>query len=305
MRVAIVGAGALGSVYGARLACLGGCEVEVVTGSAPRAVAGGVIRLERVDGGRDDALEWSPPAAAVRAPDGVDVVLVCVRYEQLDTVRASACDGGAPVVVLTPMMPRDQAMLSADLPGRVTPAMPGVVAYRNGVGTFRYWLPRSAATWIEARSPAGAEVELGRRLERAGIRTRIEPGVLARNVATTVSFLPFALALDVAGGVDAVLADAPLLALTLRAVDEGRALGRSLGKPEAWASMILAFARPFLLKTGVAMARSRAPEALRYAEEHFGRKLHAQNVAMGARVVELAKERAMRCQAFEELLDRL
>jgi hypothetical protein len=91
----------------------------------------------------------------------------------------------------------------------------------------------------------------------------------------------------------------------MRAAREGRELGRAVGNAEAWASGILRFIGPRMLKIGVALARSRAPEAVGYVEEHFGRKLHAQNVAMAARMVELASEKGTSNEALRQLLDRL
>ncbi len=68
---------------------------------------------------------------------------------------------------------------------------------------------------------------------RAGLRAKLDPETLTRNVATTVSFMPMVLGLDVAGGIERALADDEITALTLRATEEGRSLGRSLGKAEA------------------------------------------------------------------------
>jgi hypothetical protein len=78
-----------------------------------------------------------------------------------------------------------------------------------------------------------------------------------------------------------------------------------VGKAEAWASMLLRFVGPFTLKVSVGVARSRAEEAVRYVERHFGRKLHAQNVAMAARIVEMAKDKGTRHDALDLLLQRL
>ena len=78
-----------------------------------------------------------------------------------------------------------------------------------------------------------------------------------------------------------------------------------LGKAEPWASTILSFARPFLLKVGVGIARSRAPETLTYVDRHFVQKLHAQNIAMGQRIIELAKSRDARSESLERLVARL
>jgi len=129
--------------------------------------------------------------------------------------------------------------------------------------------------------------------------------VLTRNVATTVSFIPLAMALDVAGSIDALLQDHALLALGFDAVDEGRELGRAVGKAEAWASTLLRFAGPLTLKVGVGLARSRAPEALAYVEEHFGRKLHEQNVALAAGMIDLAAQKGTRREALRRLSSRL
>jgi hypothetical protein len=111
--------------------------------------------------------------------------------------------------------------------------------------------------------------------------------------------------LDAAGSTQALLEDRPLLALALAATAEGRALGRAVGKAEPWASTLLRFVGPTALRLGLGMARSRAPEAVAYAEQHFGRKLHAQNVAMAERMVELARDEGLPAEKMSELLTRL
>jgi hypothetical protein len=212
------------------------------------------------------------------------------------------------------MMPVDHDALAAALPGRVLTGMPSVVSYENDHGAIRYWLPRVATTFIEdagagAGAGAGAEEdtlgELVKRLARAEIAAKLAPDVLARNVATTVSFIPLAMALDAAGGIDALHADHALLSLAFHAADEGRALGKAVGKAEAWASTLLRFVGPMTLRVGLGLARSRAPEAVAYVEQHFGRKLHAQNVAMAGRIVELAEARETPHEALGKLLESL
>jgi len=302
MRVAIVGAGALGSVYGARLRKFGGCEVSVVA-RAP--AAPGVVRLERVEDG--EVLRWEVPARVTTAPADADVILAFVRYEQLGSLPERVATSSAPVVVMTPMMLADHARLSAALPGRVLTGMPSVVSYVNDAGAIRYWLPEVATTYVEQRplATAGAEVELVKRLTRAEIGAKLATDVLTRNVATTVSFIPLAMALDAAGSIEALLDDHPLLTLAFHAADEGRELGRAVGKAEAWASTLLRFVGPLTLKVGIGLARSRAPEAVAYVEQHFGRKLHAQNVVMARSIVDLAVERGTPHEALSRLLERL
>jgi 2-dehydropantoate 2-reductase len=300
MRVALVGAGALGSTYAARLALLGKCDFSIIA-SVP--VPADTVRIERVDNG--DAMEWMRPEGIPAVPQDADIVVVCVRYEQLDAAAKSVGRGSAPVVVMTPTLPQDYARLNAALPTRIVLSMPGVVAYRSERGVVRYWLPRLATTLIELRAAPGAEAEFVNRLVRAGIAAKLDPEVLQRNIATTLSFLPLAIAVDVGGGIDTVLRNDELLALAIDAAKEGRALGQSLGKPPAWAAMLMRFVGPLVLKGGVAIARARAPEALQYTEEHFGHKLHAQNVAMAQAILALAREKGAKRHAMERLFGRL
>jgi hypothetical protein len=300
MRIAIVGAGALGSVYGARLACLDGCEISVVGRAAgpPKHV-----RLERVDGG--DVLGWEMPARVERIPSNTEVAIACTRYEQLGDLPVQLEGNEAPVVVMTPMLPADSARLSALLPRRVRPGMPSVVSYRSDERTIRYWLPRTATTLVQGSAPSGPEAELVSSLERVGIRAAMQVHVLERNAATTVSFLPLAMSLDVAGSIDRLLDDHALLQLAIDATAEGRELGRTIGKAEAWATTLLRFVGPLTLKMCVALARARASEAVYYVEQHFGRKLHLQNVAMARGIVELAREKRTRARALAELSTKL
>jgi hypothetical protein len=203
------------------------------------------------------------------------------------------------------MMPADHRRLDTALAMRLITGMPSVIAYRKEPGVIRYWLPRPGTTWIEDRSGDAAEGTLVRRLERAGIAAQLESGVLARNVATTASLFPIALALDVAGSVESALDDGELLNVTLEALDEGRDLARMIGRPAAWAMGLAPLLRPVALKVGLTLARSRASEAIHYAEAHFGRKLHVQNLALGEAVLALAQERGARRVALGELVRRV
>jgi hypothetical protein len=261
------------------------------------------IRLERTED--EDVLEWTSPPHIDRPSPGSDVVLVCVRYEDLDGLVARLSGISSALIVLTPMMPSDRDRLARALGRPLVAGMPSALAYEKSAGVIRYWLPRVATTWIERRSPPGPEIDLVQRLNWAGISARLDSDALGRNAATTVSFVPLAMALDVGGGVDAVLADSALLSLALEAAAEGRELGRTLGKAEAWASTLLRFAGPLALRLGVGVVRSRSPEIIGYVEKHFGRKLHAQNVVMAERIVELATEHGTRRKALTKLLERL
>jgi ketopantoate reductase len=306
MHAAVVGAGALGCVYGARLATVAHVDVTFVVRPA-RAAAAGAMLLERVDE-RDDVIALKAPEYAAEVPAHADVVLVCVRGEQLGDALVSLLSRGpaVPAVVLTPMMPGDYARMRAALGERVVAAMPGVVAYLREDGVVRYWLPRMAPTLLDERRDDPEIVrELATTLTRAGIVARMEMGVHESNPATTVTFAPLTMALDAGGGVAGLLADAELTKLALRAAEEGAELGRRIGAVASWASVLTRFLSRTTLRVGVRLAKLQSPEAVRYVDEHFGRKLHAQNVAMANAMIALATEKGTRHEALELLRDRL
>jgi ketopantoate reductase len=306
MHAAVVGAGALGCVYGARLAAVARVGVTFVVRPARVASLQRMV-LERVDE-RDDVIVMQAPDVAAEVPPHADVVIVCVRGEQLDDALAALLRRGpdVPFVMMTPMMPGDYERMRAALGDAVVAAMPGVVAYLREDGVVRYWLPRMAATLLDERRGGPSILpELARMLTRAGIHARMEMGVHESNPATTVTFAPLTMALDVGGGVTGLLADRALTTLALRAASEGAELGRSLGAVASWAGAVTKFLNRFTLRVGVGIARHQSPEAVHYVDTHFGHKLHAQNVAMAAAIVRLAEEKGTRHEALDALRERL
>lgn len=314
VHVAVVGAGALGAVYGARLANAG-ATVTFVVRSIPEGAR--PIAIERVENGERHRVE--APRRATAVPADADVILVCVRYEQLDAALASLlAPSAAPVVTMTPLLPQDRAFLEGALgASRLVPGMPGVVGYRvtEGEDAFRYWLPRLAPTAVEAPDEGSAVARFVAALDGAGVRCVGKRAVFETNAASTMTFVALTMGLDVAGGADALLEDAELLALAQGAAGESRALAQRFGSTAAWASAIGRLLtgstlggralRRSAMKAGLALARRAAPEGVAYFEEHFGHKLHAQHVAMAGKLVELAAREGVAHDALERLLTRL
>ena len=316
LHVAIVGAGSLGSVFGVRLAGGGAVRVSFVVRSVPNVPE--PIRIEQVDGGAEQTLD--APVRTASVPADADVILVCVRFEQID-VRLGALLSGtrAPVITMTPIFPQHYEYLESTLgPDRLFPGMPGIVAYERG-GAIRYWLPRMATTLVEQPERRVPVLDaFSQALEASGISSRAQAGVHATNIATTFTFVPVMMGIDVMGSIDLLLADDGALDLVLRAADEARQLGRDYGKPTLWADWFVRFMSRSLLgawapksmvaqslKLGVAFARRRSPEGVAYVEEHFGRKLRAQNLQMAEMMVELFQQRGRSHEAMAELRDRL
>jgi 2-dehydropantoate 2-reductase len=124
MKMLVVGAGVIGTVYGAHMAAAGS-KVSVLS-HEPRiseVAAGGLSARDVLGGGRVDAEADVVPDAS----GDYDVVLVAVRRDQL----ASACAGlavlaGKPAVVFFGNNPAGRAAIPGDVPGEVYLGFPGV-----------------------------------------------------------------------------------------------------------------------------------------------------------------------------------
>jgi 2-dehydropantoate 2-reductase len=124
VKILIVGAGVIGTVYAAHLAAAGNSVCVLSHGPRTDEVAARGLRARNVQGGtRTDA------AAAV-VPDlsgEYDVVLVAVRRDQL----ASACARlgaltGRPAIVFFGNNPAGRSAIPADLPGDIYLGFPGI-----------------------------------------------------------------------------------------------------------------------------------------------------------------------------------
>jgi 2-dehydropantoate 2-reductase len=120
----IVGAGVIGTVYGAHLAAAGN-QVSVLS-HGPRTgevVAGGMRTRDVLGGGRIDVGADVVPDAG----GDYDVVLVAVRRDQLASACAElAALTGKPAVVFFGNNPAGRAAIPGDLPGDVYLGFPGV-----------------------------------------------------------------------------------------------------------------------------------------------------------------------------------
>ncbi|MCC6553605.1 MAG: oxidoreductase [Polyangiaceae bacterium] len=311
MRVAVVGAGALGRAYGVRLAAAGDQVAFVVR--PERVAEAAPFVIEQVNGPkRRDVIDR--PRRVAEVPADAEVILVAVRFDQLtqtgpgslaELLRAAP---DRPVVILTPSMPAQQAALEQALGcnRKILAAMPGVSGYIDDRDVVRYWITGVAATLVETPDPGAegrAAVEgLARRLTNADVPARLERDVPTLNAATTTAFFPLIAAIDAGGGVDGVLSDKGLLTTALDAAKESDALARKLGKIAPWAHLLTKFVGPFTIKPGVGLARRLFPEAVRFVERHFGPKLHDQHLAMGASILALGREHGVELPALERLM---
>ncbi len=303
MHIAIVGAGALGLMFGGFLAVKGHATVTLIVRKGRENDRPDVL-LESVATG--ERTTWTKPLRATSIPDDADAILVCVRREQLDDVLLETlARSEKPVVVLSPMMPKLYEEWKSSLGPNLVTGMPSVVAYVNDHGSLRYWLPSVSPVLIDESRPAIAIVnELAETLSRAGIRTRLELGVHETNPAITVTLAPWFVAVGIAGSVEALLQNDALLGLTERATGEARELGTRVGTMPV-AGHLTRFLKPWLLRFGKRLLDSSQKEVFHYIDEHFGHKLRAQHHAMIADVLEMCAEKGVKADALVEMRDRL
>jgi ketopantoate reductase len=314
MRIAVVGAGALGCTYALKLSHV--AQVLLVVrdlGHAPKHLV-----AERANA-NGPTIEGEAPRSVTSVPDDVDAVLVAVRVDQLDdALLESLAYGGPPhriVVMLTPLLPAVHERVAAKLGDRLVVAMPGVVAYEPDriVGEppesrrrIRYWTPKASPTQLDARPEsdprASMIADLAQTFVAAGLPAEVKPDVRTTNPATTIAFFPLLLGIQAAGGsIAKLLDDGALLRLSLDAAKETRALAKTIGELAGFAGLLLSFAGPFTIRAGIKLVRGRAPESLVFLEKHFGGKLVGQNVAMFEAIKELARQRGMPIHSLERL----
>jgi len=147
MKVLIVGAGVIGTVYGAHLAAAGN-QVSVLSHGhrTDEVASGGLCARDVIGGGRVGAEAEVVPDAC----GAYDVVLVAVRRDQL----ASACAGlavlaGKPAVVFFGNNPSGRAAIPGDVPGDIYLGFPGAGGVMAG-GTADYVRIRQQPTAFPA-----------------------------------------------------------------------------------------------------------------------------------------------------------
>jgi 2-dehydropantoate 2-reductase len=165
MKVLIIGAGVIGTVYGAHLGAAG--HTVHVRRHPPRTDDVAVSGLAAHEVLNDD---WAASTASVVTDIGADrydLVLVAVRSDQLAQASGQlATLGGSPAVLFFGNNPGGRSALPAQIPGEVRLGFPGVGGViRDGVAD--YVRIRQQPTALEAASdPRLAELE--RTLRRRG-----------------------------------------------------------------------------------------------------------------------------------------
>jgi len=304
MHVAIIGAGALGRIYGVHLATAGERVSFVVRPSRLRDDEPFVI--ERSNGDRRRR-EINDPLRVERVPGDADAILLTVRADQLDpSIERLLREGpDVPLVALTPLLPITLERVEGWVDGRCFVAMPTVAASANANHVIRYWSFGAAPTLFERNGRRDSRtVELiVAALIRSALPARLSDDVRKRNPATTIAFFPISVAVSRSGGIDALLRHSTRLELTARAVRETLTLARELGPIEPPAALAGRFVGPRSLRAALRLSRWALPQATRFIDSHFGTKLSEQHRVLGSEILELGRRHSLALPALAELLD--
>ncbi|MDM7854177.1 ketopantoate reductase family protein [Cellulomonas alba] len=252
MRILVLGAGVIGSVYAGKLLRVGHDVVLLARGSRLVDLQTHGLVLEDAESG-DRSVALVPSVADVAAGDPFDLVLVPVRAEQLRSalpVLTGMTDGSD--VLFFGNTAHRQAELTAALGGRALFGFPAAGGSRDGP-VVRFVLIRQQKTMLG--EPDGSASPRVRRLqgvlEGAGFPTLISSDIGGWLVGHTAFVVPIAFALYRVGGVPAALAaDASTMRLMVSATREAFAALRADGNAEIPMNLRMLYRLPTRLVVG-------------------------------------------------------
>jgi 2-dehydropantoate 2-reductase len=299
VHVAILGAGALGRVFGAHLVAASQRVTFVVRAARTQERAPFVVERQ---GLRKRRLVVRDPCRSAQIPGGADVVLLAVRVDQLDEGLEALVRHGppVPVVSLTPLLPLSLERVASWVDDRLFVAMPTLAATPRADGVDAYWSFRASPSLFE---PGAREVTaLVEALRQSGLPARLADDVRRTNPATTLAFFPISVAVSRAGGTEALLRDAGLTELGARGAQEAFVLARRIGRVEPAAALLLRRMTPSTLRLSFGVLCRLLPRATTFVDDHFGTKLVAQHRVLGAEILELGRREGVPLPSLEALL---
>src|SRR4051812_26520536 len=149
MKIAVIGAGAVGGYFGGRLASDGNDVVFVVRGKTLDALRAGPLRVDSIDGNFEVKVQATDNAAEL---DAIDVVLVAVKAWQVPEAAAAIQQMPARNSIIIPLQngmeaPADLAAVLG--PGRVAGGLCRVVAKAIAPGHIDHFWAAPSITFGE------------------------------------------------------------------------------------------------------------------------------------------------------------
>jgi 2-dehydropantoate 2-reductase len=234
MRILVVGAGVIGSVYAGKLLQAGHEVVLLARGARLQDLRGQGLVLEEAETGQRTVLPV-PAVASARPDDPYDLVLVPVRRDQMTGVLPGLADlDGGPDVLFFGNAAGRVGELRQALGQRAVFGFPAAGGTRDGA-VIRYVLIRQQKTMVG--EPGGATTARIRRLSsmfgEAGLPTKVSHDVEGWLAGHAAFVVPIAFALYRVGTDAARLAaDGGNLRLMVRATRQALGALRAAGNAE-------------------------------------------------------------------------
>ena len=183
MKIAVIGAGAVGGYFGGRLASSGNDVVFLVRGKTLEALRSGPLRVQSIGGNLEVKVRATNDPAEV---EEADAVLVAVKAWQVPNAAAAIekMPGGKSVVIPLQNGMDAPAQLAAVLgPGRVAGGLCRIVAEATGPGQIDHYWAEPSVAFGELEPLKNAEVlaQLRGAFVAAGVRCEIP-----RDIATAM-----------------------------------------------------------------------------------------------------------------------
>jgi 2-dehydropantoate 2-reductase len=174
LRVLVLGAGVIGSVYGSQLGEAGHSVSVFEHGASTSNVAREGLVVRDVAKSTTQTAHHTPVAVVADSGDRYELVLVCVWADQIASVFDSLRQlAGSPVLLFFGNNPGGHATVARDLPGTVHLGFPGVGgSTRDGVVEF-VRIPQQPTTLELGGGPVVDEFEAA--LKRQGFATTRAP----------------------------------------------------------------------------------------------------------------------------------
>jgi len=316
MRVLVVGAGAVGQVYGRHLQ-LGGADVTFFVRDQYRATTAAgftLYPLNRRDKAAPIRFEGFQVATSPAEVGSVDVVLLTVSSPALRggwLANLVAATGGATYVVLQPGLDDrkivEQAGVSAD---RIVSGVISLLSYpaplpgetRFPEPGMAYWFPPASPSLFSGSADRVAAIVATLRAGKQPAKRTVDAAKAA--MFPSAAMMPYLVALEAAGWSFRGLVRSPHAALAARGAREALAIvGRAHVARIPFG--IRFAARRSIIRTGLWFARRVVPLPLEtYLKEHFT-KVGAQTREMMEHYIALGAAAGQSVEALTELLAAL
>jgi ketopantoate reductase len=308
-KILVVGAGALGQVYGAHLA-RGVAEVHVLVRPERAAAARAGLSLWRIRRGRaPQQQEFKPRGTITTASEAGetawDAVLLCVASDALrGEWLAPLTEATAPATIVSIGQAAGDHGLVQRVAGaaRTISAVPAVFAWHGpltdelpSAGTG-YWLPRGAKLLVGGEQTRAEEIIAA--LRAGGLRARWSSDAILRGALMAARTTPYVAALESVGWSFAALRRDPLLPVAARAAREAEAATRAQldeapRKPKP--------PTPARARMALRLLPAMAPfDAERYAARPFS-KVGEQTGLMLAEWIHLARTHSLEHTALQQV----